>query len=111
MLWMQSITALAHLKSRVLYFMDLSEQCEYTIKAQVSLPFFFRFLSPLSFLSLLVFLLRFHCKLFHSIKLLFTSKLTLLVLNKSVITTYPSFPPPPNLSSPTSPPIRPETTP
>jgi nucleolar GTP-binding protein len=32
---MQSITALAHLKSCVLYFMDLSEQCGYTIEAQV----------------------------------------------------------------------------
>jgi len=36
---MQSITALAHLKSCILYFMDLSEQCGYTIEAQV--PFFF----------------------------------------------------------------------
>ena len=32
---MQSITALAHLKSCVLYFMDLSEQCGYTVEAQV----------------------------------------------------------------------------
>ncbi len=32
---MQSITALAHLKSCVLYFVDLSEQCGYTIEAQV----------------------------------------------------------------------------
>ena len=32
---MQSITALAHLRSAVLYFMDLSEQCGYTIEAQV----------------------------------------------------------------------------
>lgn len=32
---MQSITALAHLKSAVLYFMDLSEQCGYTVEAQV----------------------------------------------------------------------------
>ena len=32
---MQSITALAHLKSCILYFMDLSEQCGYTIEAQV----------------------------------------------------------------------------
>lgn len=36
---MQSITALAHLKSCVLYFMDLSEQCGYTVEAQVRLPF------------------------------------------------------------------------
>ncbi|THU77145.1 GTP binding protein 4, partial [Dendrothele bispora CBS 962.96] len=63
---MQSITALAHLKSCVLYFMDLSEQCGYTIEAQ--------------------------CQLFHSIKPLFTSKPTLLVLNKSDITTLSSLP-------------------
>ncbi|KAK6904221.1 nucleolar GTP-binding protein [Kwoniella mangroviensis CBS 8886] len=53
---MQSITALAHLRSAVLYFMDLSEQCGYTIEAQ--------------------------CKLFHSIKPLFTNKPTILVINK-----------------------------
>lgn len=53
---MQSITALAHLKSCVLYFMDLSEQCGYTIEAQ--------------------------CKLYHSIKPLFTNKPTVLVINK-----------------------------
>ncbi|KIM31187.1 hypothetical protein M408DRAFT_255289 [Serendipita vermifera MAFF 305830] len=53
---MQSITALAHLRSAVLYFMDLSEQCGYTIEAQ--------------------------CKLFHSIKPLFANKPTLLVINK-----------------------------
>ncbi|KAF7966819.1 hypothetical protein HWV62_38835 [Athelia sp. TMB] len=53
---MQSITALAHLKSCVLYFMDLSEQCGYTVEAQ--------------------------CKLFHSIKPLFGGKPTLLVINK-----------------------------
>jgi GTP1/Obg family GTP-binding protein len=33
---MQSITALAHLRSAVMYFMDLSEQCGYTVEAQVS---------------------------------------------------------------------------
>jgi len=33
---MQSITALAHLNSCVLYFMDLSEQCGFTIEAQVN---------------------------------------------------------------------------
>ncbi|KAF7303206.1 Nucleolar GTP-binding protein 1 [Mycena kentingensis (nom. inval.)] len=53
---MQSITALAHLKSCVLYFMDLSEQCGYTVEAQ--------------------------CKLFHSIKPLFANKPTMLVINK-----------------------------
>jgi GTP1/Obg family GTP-binding protein len=37
---MQSITAMAHLKACILYFMDLSEQCGYTIEAQVRLrPF------------------------------------------------------------------------
>lgn len=35
---MQSITALAHLRSAVLYFMDLSEQCGFTVEAQVSSP-------------------------------------------------------------------------
>jgi len=34
---MQSITAMAHLKACILYFMDLSEQCGYTIEAQVRL--------------------------------------------------------------------------
>ncbi|KAH9949086.1 GTP binding protein 4 [Amylocystis lapponica] len=53
---MQSITALAHLKSCVLYFMDLSEQCGYSVEAQ--------------------------CKLFHSIKPLFANKPTVLVINK-----------------------------
>ncbi|KAL6301282.1 GTP binding protein 4 [Sparassis latifolia] len=53
---MQSITALAHLKSCVLYFMDLSEQCGYSVEAQ--------------------------CKLFKSIKPLFANKPTLLVINK-----------------------------
>lgn len=33
---MQSITALAHIRAAILYFMDLSEQCGYTIEAQVS---------------------------------------------------------------------------
>ncbi|PPQ80201.1 hypothetical protein CVT25_003554 [Psilocybe cyanescens] len=53
---MQSITAMAHLKSCILYFMDLSEQCGYSVEAQ--------------------------CKLFHSIKPLFAGKPTLLVINK-----------------------------
>lgn len=57
---MQSITALAHLRSCILYFMDLSEQCGYTIEAQ--------------------------CKLFHSIKPLFANKPTVLVLNKIDVT-------------------------
>lgn len=53
---MQSITALAHLRSAVMYFMDLSEQCGYTIEAQV--------------------------QLFNSIKPLFNNKPTLLIINK-----------------------------
>ncbi|KAI6157977.1 P-loop containing nucleoside triphosphate hydrolase protein [Pisolithus tinctorius] len=57
---MQSITALAHLKSCILYFMDLSEQCGYTVEAQ--------------------------CKLFHSIKPLFGGKPTILVINKIDVT-------------------------
>ncbi|TCD67314.1 Nucleolar GTP-binding protein 1 [Steccherinum ochraceum] len=57
---MQSITALAHLKACVLYFMDLSEQCGYTVEAQ--------------------------CKLFHSIKPLFANKPVMLVMNKIDVT-------------------------
>lgn len=53
---MQSITALAHLRACILYFMDLSEQCGYSIAAQVSL--------------------------FHSIKPLFANKPLILVINK-----------------------------
>ncbi|PWN26566.1 putative NOG1-nucleolar G-protein required for 60S ribosomal subunit biogenesis [Jaminaea rosea] len=54
---MQSITALAHLRAAILYFMDLSEQCGYTVEAQV--------------------------QLFNSIKPLFANKPTILALNKS----------------------------
>ncbi|KAF9197469.1 Nucleolar GTP-binding protein 1, partial [Podila verticillata] len=53
---MQSITALAHLRCAVMYFIDLSERCGYSIKEQVSL--------------------------FHSIKPLFVNKPVLLVVNK-----------------------------
>ncbi|KAJ3010873.1 Nucleolar GTP-binding protein 1 [Thoreauomyces humboldtii] len=53
---MQSITALAHLRACIMYFMDLSEQCGYTIADQ--------------------------CALFHAIKPLFANKPTLLVVNK-----------------------------
>lgn len=34
---MQSITALAHLKSCVIYFVDVSEQCGYSVAEQVHL--------------------------------------------------------------------------
>ncbi|KAK2591791.1 Nucleolar GTP-binding protein 1 [Conoideocrella luteorostrata] len=53
---MQSITAIAHLRSAIMYFMDLSEQCGYTVQAQI--------------------------QLFKSIKPLFSNKLVFLVINK-----------------------------
>ncbi|CAO3644251.1 unnamed protein product [Cunninghamella blakesleeana] len=53
---MQSITAMAHLRSCIMYFMDLSEQCGYSVEDQV--------------------------KLFHSIKPLFANKPIVLVINK-----------------------------
>ena len=57
---MQSITAIAHLRSAILYFMDLSEQCGYSVQAQI--------------------------QLFRSIKPLFANKLVFLVINKIDIT-------------------------
>lgn len=53
---MQSITAIAHLRSAVLYFMDLSEHCGYSVQAQL--------------------------QLFQSIKPLFANKLVFIVINK-----------------------------
>ena len=53
---MQSITAIAHLRSAILYFMDLSEQCGYPVEAQI--------------------------QLFNSIKPLFANKLVFIVINK-----------------------------
>ncbi|KAJ9669725.1 Nucleolar GTP-binding protein 1 [Coniosporium apollinis] len=53
---MQSITAIAHLRSAIMYFMDLSESCGYSVAAQV--------------------------QLFHSIKPLFANKLVFVVINK-----------------------------
>jgi nucleolar GTP-binding protein len=53
---MQAITALAHLQCSVLYFVDISEQCGFTIAAQVAL--------------------------FESIKPLFVNKQLILVVNK-----------------------------
>lgn len=53
---MQSITAVAHLRSAILYFMDLSEQCGYSVADQI--------------------------KLFHSIKPLFANKIVFMVVNK-----------------------------
>lgn len=53
---MQSITALAHLRAAILYVMDLSETCGYTLEEQLNL--------------------------FNSIKVLFTNKPLIIVLNK-----------------------------
>jgi len=53
---MQAITALAHLTCSVLYFVDISEQCGYTIDQQ--------------------------CSLFQSIKPLFANKQLIIVVNK-----------------------------
>lgn len=53
---MQAITALAHLTCTVLYFIDVSEQCGYTIESQ--------------------------CSLFRSIKPLFANKQLIVVVNK-----------------------------
>lgn len=53
---MQSITAIAHLRSAILYFMDLSEQCGYSVQAQI--------------------------QLFRSIRPLFANKLVFIVINK-----------------------------
>ncbi|EJD02560.1 P-loop containing nucleoside triphosphate hydrolase protein [Fomitiporia mediterranea MF3/22] len=64
---MQSITALAHLKACVLYFIDPSEQCGYSVQAQ--------------------------CSLFHSIKPLFGGKPVLLVVNKTDICRLDDLPP------------------
>lgn len=57
---MQSITAIAHLRSAIMYFMDLSEQCGYSVDAQMAL--------------------------FKSIKPLFSNKLVFIVINKIDIT-------------------------
>jgi nucleolar GTP-binding protein len=53
---MQSVTAIAHLRSAILYFMDLSEHCGYSVDAQI--------------------------QLYHNIKPLFANKLTFIVINK-----------------------------
>lgn len=58
---MQSVTALAHLRAAVMFFIDISEQCGYSLKAQ--------------------------CNLFRSIKPLFENKMVYIVLNKMDIKT------------------------
>ena len=64
---MQSITALAHLRAACLYFMDLSEQCGYTVEAQ--------------------------CKLFQSIQPLFREKPVVVVFNKIDVARYEDLTP------------------
>ncbi|KAL3287778.1 hypothetical protein HHI36_002240 [Cryptolaemus montrouzieri] len=63
---MQAITALAHLRSCILYFMDLSEQCGHNLEEQV--------------------------KLFESIKPLFSNKPLIVVANKTDIVTLNELP-------------------
>jgi nucleolar GTP-binding protein len=53
---MQSVTAIAHLRSAILYFMDLSEHCGFSVDAQI--------------------------QLYENIKPLFANKLTFIVVNK-----------------------------
>ena len=65
-IWLQSITALAHLRAAVLYVMDISEQCGYTIAQQAAL--------------------------FHSIKPLFSNKPLMVVANKTDVTPLSSLP-------------------
>lgn len=64
---MQAVTALAHLRSCVLYFLDLSEQCGHTLEEQV--------------------------QLFESIKPLFTNKPLIIVANKCDIVTLEDLKP------------------
>ncbi|AEO67004.1 uncharacterized protein THITE_66333 [Thermothielavioides terrestris NRRL 8126] len=64
---MQSVTALAHLRAAILFFIDISEQCGYSLKAQ--------------------------CNLFKSIKPLFANKMVFVVLNKMDIKTFEELEP------------------
>lgn len=64
---MQAITAMAHLRACILYFMDISEQCGHSIEEQA--------------------------KLFDSIKPLFANKPLVLVLNKTDILTMDELAP------------------
>lgn len=64
---MQAITALAHIRACILFFMDLSEQCGYTINQQLNL--------------------------FRSIRPLFTGKPLVVVLNKCDVCTLDDLTP------------------
>lgn len=63
---MQSITALAHLKACILYFIDISQSCGYTIDQQISL--------------------------FNNIKPLFVNKPVLIVFTKIDLIKFPDLP-------------------
>lgn len=62
---MQAITALAHLQCCVLYFLDISEECGYTLDEQL--------------------------KLFESIRPLFANKQVMMVANKTDVVKYESL--------------------
>lgn len=64
---MQAITALAHLQCCVLYFLDVSEQCGYTLESQL--------------------------KLFESIRPLFANKQVMMVANKTDVIAYDKLAP------------------
>ncbi|XP_075988186.1 nucleolar GTP-binding protein 1 [Anticarsia gemmatalis] len=64
---MQAVTALAHLRAAVLYFLDPSEQCGHSIEQQISL--------------------------FESIKPLFNNKPLIVVMNKMDVVTPEDLPP------------------
>ncbi len=64
---MQAITALAHLQCCVLYFLDISEQCGFTLAAQLAL--------------------------FNSIRPLFANKQVLMVANKTDVIAYEKLAP------------------
>eukprot|EP00771_Trimastix_marina_P002198 gnl/Trimastix_PCT/332.p1 GENE.gnl/Trimastix_PCT/332~~gnl/Trimastix_PCT/332.p1 ORF type:complete len:600 (+),score=267.84 gnl/Trimastix_PCT/332:231-2030(+) len=63
---MQSVTALAHLTAAILYFVDISEQCGFSLEKQVSL--------------------------FHSIKPLFAGKPLIVVLSKADVMSVDQLP-------------------
>jgi hypothetical protein len=63
--FLQAITALAHLRAAVLYVIDLSEQCGYSLEQQAAL--------------------------FHSLKPLFTNKPVVIVANKIDVTAFDSL--------------------
>lgn len=63
---MQAVTAMAHLRASVLYFLDISEQCGFTIDQQAAL--------------------------FHSIKPLFANKPVIVVCNKTDARAFSDLP-------------------